>query len=84
MLTKMPGLCFYSPAPSSSADVFHGDKVHGIACLQVHKARLFDGREVAVKVQYLGLETAVTADFTTLTVLAKAAAKWFPNSLDFG
>ena len=52
--------------------------------LQVHKARLLDGREVAVKVQYIGLETAVSADFTTLTVLAKAAAKWFPNSLDFG
>ena len=50
----------------------------------MHKARLFDGREVAVKVQYIGLETAVTADFTTLTVLASAAARWFPNSLDFG
>ena len=50
----------------------------------MHKARLLDGREVAVKVQYVGLETAVTADFTTLSVLAKAAAQWFPNSFDFG
>ena len=50
----------------------------------MHKARLFDGREVAVKVQYIGLETAVAADFTTLTVLASAAARWFPNILDFG
>ena len=51
---------------------------------QVHKARLLNGREVAVKVQYVGLETAVTADFTTLSVLARAAAQWFPNSFDFG
>jgi aarF domain-containing kinase len=52
--------------------------------VQVHKAKLWDGREVAVKVQYVGLETAVTADFTTLSVLAKAAAQWFPDSFDFG
>ncbi|EIE24434.1 ABC1-domain-containing protein [Coccomyxa subellipsoidea C-169] len=51
---------------------------------QVHKARLADGREVAVKVQYLGLETAVNADFTTLSLLADAAARFFPDSFDFG
>lgn len=56
----------------------------GIRQLQVHKARLADGREVAVKVQYVGLETAVNADFTTLSLLAQAAARFFPGSFDFG
>ncbi len=50
----------------------------------MHKARLADGREVAVKVQYVGLETAVNADFTTLSLLAQAAARFFPGSFDFG
>lgn len=52
--------------------------------VQVHKARLADGREVAVKVQYAGLQTAVNADLTTLSALANAAARWFPGAFDFG
>lgn len=51
---------------------------------QVHKARLADGREVAVKVQYVGLETAVNADVTTLSLLAGTAARFFPGAFDFG
>ncbi len=51
---------------------------------QVHKARLADGREVAVKVQYIGLETAVNADVTTLSLLAGTAARFFPGAFDFG
>ena len=50
----------------------------------MHKARLADGREVAVKVQYAGLRTAVSADITTLSVLAAAAMRWFPDAFDFG
>jgi hypothetical protein len=50
----------------------------------VHKARLADGREVAVKIQYAGLETAVGADISTLSFLAAAATRWFPNAFDFG
>ncbi len=50
----------------------------------MHKARLADGREVAVKVQYPGLETAVYADLSTLSVLAAEAARWFPGAFDFG
>ena len=50
---------------------------------QVHKARLADGREVAVKVQYAGLETAVAAAITTLSLLAAAATRFFPNAFDF-
>jgi len=52
--------------------------------LQVHKARLHDGRQVAVKVQYLGLEAAVAADMTTLSALSTLAGWLFPNSFDLG
>lgn len=52
--------------------------------MQVHRARLHDGREVAVKVQYPGLQAAVTADLAALASLASAAAVLFPNAFDFG
>ena len=39
----------------------------------MHRARLADGREVAVKVQYPGLATAVAADLMTLRLLARLA-----------
>ncbi|KAG2491437.1 hypothetical protein HYH03_010223 [Edaphochlamys debaryana] len=45
---------------------------------QVHHAVLKDGREVAVKVQYPGLASSVTADLTTMRVLALAAGALFP------
>lgn len=51
---------------------------------QVHKARLHDGRQVAVKVQYLGLEAAVAADMTTLSALSTLAAWLFPSSFELG
>lgn len=48
--------------------------------LQVHKACLHDGRVVAVKVQYLGLESEVAADMTTLAALSTLAGWLFPDS----
>src|SRR5690606_27062726 len=39
---------------------------------QVHRARLFDGRDVIVKVQYPGVDTAVDSDLAQLKLLAKA------------
>ena len=44
----------------------------------MHRARLHDGRDVAVKVQYPGLATAVAADLLTLRALAAAAAALAP------
>ncbi len=38
---------------------------------QVYRAKLFDGRAVAVKVQYPGIEAAVAADLKNLTMFAK-------------
>ena len=45
----------------------------------MHKARLHDGTEVAVKVQYAGLQTAVAADLGTFTALSAAAAWLLPD-----
>jgi aarF domain-containing kinase len=46
---------------------------------QVHKARLADGRQVAVKVQYPGLRGAANADLTTLGCLSRCAEALFPE-----
>ncbi|GIL77243.1 hypothetical protein Vretimale_3082 [Volvox reticuliferus] len=46
---------------------------------QVHKAKLADGREVAVKVQYPGLASSVSADLATMRTLAAAASALFPD-----
>jgi predicted unusual protein kinase regulating ubiquinone biosynthesis (AarF/ABC1/UbiB family) len=40
---------------------------------QVHAARLEDGREVVLKVQYPGIVEAVESDFDNLSVMARAA-----------
>ena len=49
---------------------------------QVHRAVLWDGREVAIKVQYAGLEAAVGADLACLAALAAVAARLFPGAPD--
>ncbi len=56
-----------------------------LACfLQVHRAKLWTGESVAVKVQYPGLTAAVTADLTVLTGLARVAEWLFPDGFRFG
>ena len=46
---------------------------------QVHRARLHDGREVAVKVQYPGVDDAIRADLTTTDLLFRAISLMFPG-----
>lgn len=46
---------------------------------QVHKAQLLSGEEVAVKVQYAGLASAVAADLATFAGLAVMAGIAFPD-----
>lgn len=46
---------------------------------QVHRARLHNGKEVAVKVQYPGLQSAATADLTTLKFLNNITKLMFPE-----
>jgi predicted unusual protein kinase regulating ubiquinone biosynthesis (AarF/ABC1/UbiB family) len=45
----------------------------------VHRARTHDGRAVAVKVQYPGVDAAIRADLTTSDVLFRAIAMMFPG-----
>lgn len=47
--------------------------------MQVHKAELLSGEEVAVKVQYAGLASAVAADLATFAGLAVLAGIAFPD-----
>lgn len=64
-------------------DVFEEFDVKATAAAslaQVHKARLKDGTEVAVKVQYPGLESALNADLFAMSTLAAVAAVLFPAS----
>src|SRR5436305_5667814 len=46
---------------------------------QVYRARLHDGRRVAVKVQYPGAEQAVRADLQNLGLLLRAAKRMAPG-----
>ena len=50
---------------------------------QVYRARLHDGRRVAVKVQYPGVAAAVRADLQNLGLLVRAAKRFAPG-LDAG
>ncbi|MGW6696797.1 ABC1 kinase family protein [Nocardia sp. NPDC055049] len=51
---------------------------------QVHRARLHDGRVVAVKVKYPGVERAVHADISNLEFLGKMARTVLPSMADTG
>ena len=46
---------------------------------QVYRARLQDGREVAVKVQYPGIDAAVRADLQNLAPMLRIAKQIFPG-----
>lgn len=50
---------------------------------QVYRARIADGREVAVKVQYPGIATAVRADLKNLRLFLRMARRYWPG-LDSG
>lgn len=50
---------------------------------QVYRARTTDGRDVAVKVQYPGIATAVRADLKNLRLVLRMAKRYWPG-LDSG
>jgi predicted unusual protein kinase regulating ubiquinone biosynthesis (AarF/ABC1/UbiB family) len=58
---------------------FDTDAVAAASIGQVYRARLHDGREVAVKVQYPGAEEAVRADMQNLGLLLRAAKTIAPG-----
>jgi len=58
---------------------FDEDAVAAASIGQVYRARLHDGREVAVKVQYPGVGAAVRADLQNLGLLLRAARRMAPG-----
>jgi predicted unusual protein kinase regulating ubiquinone biosynthesis (AarF/ABC1/UbiB family) len=60
-------------------DDFETDAVAAASIGQVYRARLSDGRRVAVKVQYPGVDAAVRADLSNLGLLLHAARRIAPR-----
>jgi predicted unusual protein kinase regulating ubiquinone biosynthesis (AarF/ABC1/UbiB family) len=58
---------------------FDRDAVAAASIGQVYRARLHDGRRVAVKVQYPGVAAAVRADLQNLALLMRAAKRFAPG-----
>ena len=58
---------------------FEETPIAAASLAQVHRALLKDGREVAVKVQYPGLERQVETDLRTMALLSSAVAWAFPD-----
>ena len=61
----------WDPVPVASASIG-----------QVHHARLVDGREVAVKVQHLGIERAIESDLANVALLESVLTLAGPRGLD--
>ena len=58
---------------------FQEDAVAAASIGQVYRARLHDGREVAVKVQYPGVAQAVRADLQNLGLIMRVAKRMAPG-----
>ena len=64
------------------ADIFadiEREPVAAASIAQVHRARLHDGREVAVKVRYPDIENLVATDLAVLEQVVKAIARLAPS-----
>jgi predicted unusual protein kinase regulating ubiquinone biosynthesis (AarF/ABC1/UbiB family) len=60
-------------------DDFDSEPVGAASIGQVYRARLIDGRDVAVKVQYPGIATAVRSDIKNLRLFARPAQAVIPG-----
>jgi ubiquinone biosynthesis protein len=58
---------------------FDGEPVAAASIAQVHRARLRDGRDVAVKVQYPGIAGLIEADLDALEAIFEAVARLEPQ-----
>ena len=58
---------------------FDGEPIAAASIAQVHRARLRDGREVAVKVQYPGVAALIEADLDALDSIFEALARLEPD-----
>ncbi|MGH9000938.1 MAG: ABC1 kinase family protein [Acidimicrobiia bacterium] len=66
-------------APERAFFEFSAEPVAAASIGQVHRARLFDGTEVAVKVQYPGVDVAIAADLDNAFLLYSAARMVAPG-----
>lgn len=58
---------------------FDEEPLAAASIAQVHRARLLDGREVAVKVQYPGVAALISADLDALEAIFEAVARLEPG-----
>ena len=65
--------------PSTLFAEWDPDPIAAASIGQVHRARLHDGRAVAVKVQYPGVDEAIRADLATAGVLFKGMSALYPG-----
>lgn len=61
---------------------WHDSPIASASIGQVHRARLFDGREVAVKVQHPGIDEAVRSDLSNAAVVRALVNLVSPSALD--
>ncbi len=58
---------------------FDSEAIAAASIGQVYRARIHDGREVAVKVQYPGIKRVVAADLKNLGMVLRMAARFAPG-----
>src|SRR3989440_4629535 len=63
---------------------FDEEPVAAASIGQVYRARLHDGREVAVKVQYPGVDVAVRADLKNLAMFRRGVQRAMPGGTPAG
>ena len=66
-------------APDEVFEEFDEEPIAAASIGQVYRARLHDGREVAVKVQYPGVAAAVRADMQNLGLILRLAKRIAPG-----
>src|SRR5215213_11647595 len=66
------------PVPEVFSE-FDAEPIAAASIAQVHRARLADGREVAVKVQYPGVAALIEADLAALEAIFRAVARLEPQ-----
>ena len=68
--------------PNEVFDEFDRRPIAAASLAQVHRARTRDGRDVAVKVQYRGIDRVVETDIRNVTLLVRLLA-WLEPDFDF-
>jgi aarF domain-containing kinase len=65
--------------PDAIFDDFSRRPIASASLAQVHRARTRDGRDVAVKVQYAGIDRVMETDLRNIAILVRILARLEPN-----